>query len=435
MESSSIAQLKQVFLYLFPQNKRELILFLSLLVFYYSIALIFQLNTSIVDYPYFIVDLIFSFDNINMFHFGTPNIDVHPFLKYIMMPIQFIGIIAHKFFGYKAIGVVITLFFASFISLSVVYVYRYIQKIVELDGKMLWLLTIMYVFFFTNLILCFATESYSFSMWLVPFSILFFSLYIKNKATIKPLTLGVFTFLLGGITVSNGLKPLIGYLSSKGKLFKQLTICFIIGILFLISVVATLTYTSDKSFVEHFNFRLSFTYDSSNQLTKLNTSDISESFFYSPILSPSVIETHYNSGRFALVSTSSENNRLVILHDFYKDVWQYLWMGAMLLVFATSIIKCRKNIFVQMMLAMWSIDLAIYFIIGYGIGEGFIYGGHWIFIVPMILAWGYKSLSRKWQPIAFGILSVLCTTMVINNLYQLYSTYQLGVKLFPPIIP
>lgn len=31
----------------------------------------------------------------------------------------------------------------------------------------------------------------------------------------------------------------------------------------------------------------------------------------------------------------------------------------------------------------------------YGINDEMIYGGHWVFIVPIFIGWLYKSLSKK----------------------------------------
>ena len=76
-----------------------------------------------------------------------------------------------------------------------------------------------------------------------------------------------------------------------------------------------------------------------------------------------------------------------------------------------------KNKYVQLLLMYLSIDFVIHFIIRYGMNEAILFGGHWMFAIPILLGWLYTRLPVRmyrildWVIIGFFVLTATINTM------------------------
>ena len=68
-------------------------------------------------------------------------------------------------------------------------------------------------------------------------------------------------------------------------------------------------------------------------------------------------------------------------------------MFLLFLVTASALLNL-KNKYVQLLLMYLSIDFVIHFIIRYGMNEAILFGGHWMFAVPILLGWLYTRLPH-----------------------------------------
>ena len=81
------------------------------------------------------------------------------------------------------------------------------------------------------------------------------------------------------------------------------------------------------------------------------------------------------------------------------------------------LIENLKNKYVQLLLMYLSIDFVIHFIIRYGMNEAILFGGHWMFAVPILLGWLYTRLPVRmyrildWIIIGFFVLTATINTM------------------------
>ena len=62
-----------------------------------------------------------------------------------------------------------------------------------------------------------------------------------------------------------------------------------------------------------------------------------------------------------------------------------------------------------------SIDFVIHFIIRYGMNEAILFGGHWMFAVPILLGWLYTRLPvRMYRILDWVIIGFFVLTATIN---------------------
>ena len=83
-----------------------------------------------------------------------------------------------------------------------------------------------------------------------------------------------------------------------------------------------------------------------------------------------------------------------------------------------SIIVNRNSRIVYLFILCFGIDLVMHFLIGYGMEEGQLFCGHWIFFIPIILGLLLKKESTQTQWIT-GILSICSVCMFLLNYYHL----------------
>lgn len=119
--------------------------------------------------------------------------------------------------------------------------------------------------------------------------------------------------------------------------------------------------------------------------------------------------------------------------DFYHHWWQYAFSVILLGCLVYAVYKNYKNVLVQIIILLLLEDVLIHAVVMYGLRDGFIYGGHWVFTVPILLGWLYKSIpAEKTKTVFISGTAVFTLFLITNNLIRLYDFIQLSLNNFPP---
>lgn len=145
--SKSVREIKDIGWNFLPQNKKEVFIALGLFIFYFSYSLFFILNTSIIDLPTAHNNIYFSFDNASIYTSGYENLASHPLLDIYSRPLMYICDVLVEIFGYKSKTLMLVAISSMSISMSVVYMYRYLKNILHLRVYSLGIITLFYSFF------------------------------------------------------------------------------------------------------------------------------------------------------------------------------------------------------------------------------------------------------------------------------------------------
>lgn len=410
----SIEQGKEIFKLLFPQNKKEATLFLGLFLLFFSISIFLALNTSVLDNLQFPVDLYFSFDNGMYYTQGFSDLSRHPLIKLFTFPFLYIGNFLYFLFdNYKARTIFITIVCNCGITLSILYSFRYLRDIILLRGYILYLITFFYTAMGMILILSFTIESFTISLFLLSYITYYYSYCINTNKNVTLLSNLIFTISLGGVTISNFAKGIILMVFTKEKTTILIKKAMIIGTFFLtILIWMEYKYHFSEQTIEAYN-SYSQVYNEAGTINK-----IVFSFFGIPILLPDIITIPFH-------------DRQRIGFSFYNTWWQFSFVIMLLITLLVSLLKNYKNKLVILICALLSIDIIIHCALKYGINELFIYAGHWIFAIPLLLGWLYKSVNTKQQKILSTFISSLFIILVINNTYQINNFIKIALLLFP----
>ena len=92
------------------------------------------------------------------------------------------------------------------------------------------------------------------------------------------------------------------------------------------------------------------------------------------------------------------------LEIHYSSWINYALEAVFVILFFAGLVCGRKDRILQMLLSWFAIDLVIHVVLGFGLNEVSINGGHWMFIIPVALACLLKRLQgRKAQCTGFVI--------------------------------
>lgn len=416
----NLRQLHKVFKLFFPECRQELIVFFFFLIVYMSYSIFIALNTSVIDSierPY---DIYFSYDNPIVYERGYVYISGHPLMKYITMPFIFLGDFLASHFGYKAKTLFAILICSVLISLSVVYVYRYLKKVIHLNNNVVYLLIGIYGFSMACLTLCFTPESFTISAFLLSFIVYFYSYYIQNDEDIGLFATLFFSIVLGGVTITNFIKGIIPLFFTRLGKRRILIRVIISGAIFFVVLLCIIVIFNDltKQLTDHIV----------SNTTRITHGNIFEDLFCvlfsSPIFSSNVV----------LLNFPYEGSIMqLLIFEYYHYWWQYLFAGILFLLILLSLLSNYRNKLVQLLFLLILVDVIIHAILRFGISDGFIFGGHWLFLVPLILGWGYNGIrSAKNEKFILILLSILLIGLVVNNFMQLMKFINLATQYFPP---
>ncbi|NDV68856.1 DUF6080 domain-containing protein [Dysgonomonas sp. 25] len=411
--------LKILFKLFLPKGKAEYILFSGLLVFYLIYSLYIAFHSSIIDSTVFETDIYFSFDNPLVLKQGRTQMAGHPLMMIFYYPFVVLGDLLASFAGFKAKTVLFVLLSASLISMSCVYINRYLKEIAEVKNSAALLFTMFYAFTFTNLLLAFTAESFTLSAFFLSFNVYYFSHYIKKGEVPSLTSTAIISCLfLGGVTITNFVKGVIPTLFLNypwKKILKR-----ILGLGLIFAIVFVVIEIGFQVFLDKSLLGYVFVHQGRHTPMALSFESIRLYAFHHLFGTPIFISDYW------LYSN-------MINQTDYKEWYQYLFTWLLLITVVIGLVRNYRNKFVQMIFLLLLVDISIHLLLKFGLTAPFIYGGHWIYCIPLILGWLYKSLKGKVQTAYVCFAGCLFVVMVINNLIGLSRFISIAVENFPAL--
>ena len=97
-------------------------------------------------------------------------------------------------------------------------------------------------------------------------------------------------------------------------------------------------------------------------------------------------------------------NRPVIVH--YRWWWNYIVETLLLVLFLAGIWCGRRSRFLWMTLSFFGLDLLLHMGLGFGINEVYIMTPHWVYVIPIAIAYLLKAVSAQWLRVVVGVLTL-----------------------------
>ena len=399
---------------MFPETKLELFLFLVFLIAYGVLGTYIALNYRIVFDNRIPWDAYFSFDNRAIVMTGG-GFERHPLANYFF---NWIREFAYLFSNGKKDETfrLVLVWCSNFaISLSLIQLYKYLKNIIALPKKISLLILFFFSFFTTPILLSFTPETYTYTLLFLVLFNYYAALKLRKEEKIPATALALAAISIGGLTVTNIVKVYIPLLFEK-NVFRNWRKFGNLVLRVLISVFV---------FVLLFLYRLDFKF-----LNFLNKSGEQYEKFSNPKVTPiwDMIASWFFGGNmlFSSFVTRDYHNKKgfeykALFMDVYTSVIPYVFVAAVLILVLWSFAKNFKNKFVQILMISLVVDIVIHCVLKFGLHTSYIYGGHFIFVIPLMLGWlfyGYKD-SPKIVALLYVTVSILFFYLAINNVYRM----------------
>ena len=327
----------------------------------------------------------------------------HPLYRLFFLPVIFINE------GLLHIGINITwpLFLATstwFMSCSGLFIFKTLRTL-GLSIANASLMIILYCCFAHIIMLSIQVDSFVLSMFFCSAMTLLYVRHFHNKLTDNLLFLGI-----AGTTSTNFVKFAI-YQLLEERSFKKSIIRFIQSIgVFCVLFALTFPNLVTRLIERPRGFLYAIMGDSFN----FQGSDTSRwQLFIDNFLSDPIL-FHHTTG----IIYSHETIHL----PSYPFAWFYLPIAFIYLLILTSVITNWRKPVIHLFCCCFGFDVFMHFGIGYGMEEGQLFCGHWLFFIPIVIGLltnMHKSIEKTIQ----AFIMAIALFLLVTNIYHLYLSF------------
>lgn len=398
----------------FPSRGEEFLVFSGFTLLYGILATKIALGYTIIFDNRIPWDAYFSFDNRAIVMTGG-GFERHPLANYFFGWIRKFALLVSGGKMDANFRLVLAWFSVVTVSLSLVQIYKYLRNITKLPIWLSYLIVVFFSHFSTNILLSFTPETYTYTLFFLCLFNYYAALKLRKDEKISMLALTAGTVAVGGLTVTNAVKVFIPVLFEKEvfKNFKNFGNAALRGIV-AVAVFALL-----------FMYRLNFDY-----MKFLSKTGEQYEKFSKPKVTPlwDMMASWFLGGNvlFSNFITRDYHNRKgfeykALFMDVYSSWIPYIFIGVLLALVIWAYIKNFKNKLVQILMISFAVDIIIHSILKFGLHTSYIYGGHFVFVYPLLLGW--LCYSYRNSPKKFSAILILVITMTvylgINNFMRL----------------
>ena len=404
----------------FPSTKTELLIFLFFVIVYGANAWFIAENFRIIYDDRIPWDGYFSFDNRAIVQTGG-GFERHPLSNYFFDFIRNFALWISGNHYNSVFRLVLALFSTVVIALANVSVFKYLNNIIKLPLKISLLIVAFYGLFVTNILLSFTPETYTYTLLFLSIFNYYSAKKIKEEKSVSFAATIFGSVFIGGLTITNIVKVYIPFLFEK-KIFWNWK-----KIGWAVAKIAT----SVMVFVFLFMLRLNFNFQNF-----LNKTEEQYDKFSKPKVTPlwDMIYSWFFGGNilFSGYEIRDYHNKdktffyKALFMDVYTSFVPYLFIGIVLLMMIWSVFKNYKNKLIWILVISFSIDILIHCVLKFGLHTSYIYGGHFVFVYPLLLGWLFFSYRNKTisLSILYGVIMMMTVYLGFNNFYRLGEFYQ-----------
>lgn len=364
----------------------------------------------------------------------------HPLFAVILYPFYLINkeLIAAGDTNYAMIFMAILLIASAYYSF--IFIYRVFREIIEVGKKDSLLLSAMLYSFGMVMVSMLVPDHFCWSLFLLTMTLYLAGKAMKEKKQLSAWTIGILSFLTGGVTLSNIAKTyLAAWFVNGKKVFAWKNMVAMILPAILLIGTAYLIYTEIREPQFHADKKIEIKAHAKDTLQARKDS-IHHAWVLAHTGKPMKEEGFW---KWTDISTSRSDALIhnmmgesIQLHDSYllddmcvnrptivkyNHAFNYVIEGIVALLFILGIIVAVRHRFFLMVLSWLALDICIHFVMGFGLNEMYIMACHWIFIIPISIAYLLKSLTPSRQTIIRGTTLLLTLYLWVWNGYLVFS--------------
>lgn len=376
------------------------------------------------------------------------HLDRHPLLTVLLYPFSVLNHWIMKTWNVNAAVFIMAFFIILAALYAVIFMFRTLHELMGMKrSDSIWLTALLFSFA-SIMTTSMSPDHFVFSFSLLVFTLYVFGRYIRSGKPIAWYKAGLLYFFTTGITLTNGAKTLLGVLFvDKRNAFSWKNI--LLGLFLPTTILVGAYFAQDRALVAQQNRnaiemqkkKVAKDPEKARQdsmanirhsvlVNKINGQPLSDKPFLRCINADA---SRWNGIVDGLFGESIQLHRKYLLGDvflgrpleiYYSSWVNYALEAVIVLLFFAGLFCGRHDRIVQMLLSWFAIDLLIHVVLGFGLNEVSINGGHWMFIIPVALACLLKKLQGR--PAQYtGYLVKLLTVYLWGYNGYLVATYLL----------
>ena len=377
----------------------------------------------------------------------------HPLLAFFVYPLYLLNQGLTWVFGVNCVQYVVALPVIACSFYSYIFMYRIHREVIQLERWDATLLTVFYFSFAYILLSVIVPDHFTISMFLLLITLYISGVCIKKCRMFRWWQSAILFFITAGITLSNGIKIFLsGLFVNKRDFFrpKNLLLAVILPVAMLWGIATweyrVFTLPKEKLKAEQ---RLQKARELRERVAWMSPEEKAEfekkksrrevilrrqaaktgkpiedkGFLKWTDITTSRWQTIYEN----LFGESIQFHQQHFLEDtlvhrpvFVKYDWALsYWMeAAVVLLFLVGIWFGRRSRFLWLSLSCFGFDMSIHLLLGFGINEIHIMAPHWLFVLPIAIAFLVRELRQCW--LRWSVM-VLTLYLIIYNGYLLVS--------------
>lgn len=395
---------------LFPSSGIELIVFLFFLVVYGYLGSIIAIHYKIIFDSRIPWDAYFSFDNKSIVMTGG-SFERHPLSYYFFNWIRELALLFSEGKMNGNFRFILAWFSNIAISLSILQVFKYLKNIIRLPLIFSLSLILFFGSFSTTILLSFTPENFTYTLFLLTLFNHYSAIKLKKEEKIPAVALAFAGITIGGLTVTNIVKVFIPVAFEKGlfRSWKKFGNAILRGTFTIICFVLLYLNRIDFKYENIFS-KTNEQYEKFSNVNTTPTWDMILSYFFGGniLFSDFMIRDKHNMMGYHYKG---------LVMTVYSSWIPYIFIAVLIALVCWSYIKNFRNKLVQVLMISFLFDIGIHCIMRFGLHTSYIYGGHFIFVYPLLLGWLFYSYKESPKILSFlgVIFSVLFVYLLTNN--------------------
>lgn len=395
----------------------------------------------------------------------------HPLLAFFVLPFWALNQLLIGVFGINLVQVILAVPLLFSGVYTFLFLYRIQREHAGASRSDAWQLCWLFMGFAYVMVPLTVADHFAVSMFLLVAALYVSSLYLQRRQPIAPLPAALMFIVTAGVTLSNGLKIFIDLLFVNGRRFFRPRFLLLVVVVPVALLWGT-AYWEDQTYVkpkERHNrmvrrqaqierkeaLRAAFA-----DTTTIADSAAREDAFkkaYRQLLVREALERSKKLQKGKPISTKNEFARWTdigtdrwpsLVENFFGESLQLhpdhllgdtlrgrpliveyrCWLSyvvELLLValFVAGIWCGRRSRFLWMVLSGFAVDLLLHLGLGFGLNEVYIMGSHWLFVMPIAMAFLVRSVHGRTLLFLRAVLLVLALFLWLHNGSLLLSYY------------
>lgn len=412
--SSIKTKIISFFKLVFPSTYTEVAVFLFFITCYGILGSYIALHYRIIFDSRIPWDAYFSFDNKSILMTGG-SFERHPLSYYFFNWVREFSLFISG--GKMDANFRLTLAWLSniIISLNIIQVFKYLKNIIHLPLGLSILIILFFGAFSTNIVLSFTPENFTYTLFLLSLYNHYAAIKLRKEEKTPAIALSLAGITIGGLTITNFIKVFIPLLFEKDlfRSWKKFANAALRVVVAVICFVLLYLNRIDFKYQNIFS-KTNQQYEKFSNVESMPTWDMILSFFFGGnILFPGfIMSDKHNMKGF---------NFKGLYMDLYSSALPYFFIAILLILISWSYFKNFRNKWVQIITISFAVDIIIHCVMRFGLHTSYIYGGHFVFVYPILLGWLFYAYRSSPKIMSFLTLTlvILFTYLLVNNIFRM----------------